>query len=78
METKFDFSSKDLFTPIAFREDFNQFARLSQTQAWSLFFTASREDNALGFNRSVGRFWTGLVAAVVIESILGIIIFHTI
>ena len=78
METIFDFSGENLFTPIAFREDFNQFARLSETQAWSLFFTASREDNALGFKRAVGRFWTGLVVAVVIESILGIIIFHTV
>lgn len=78
METKFDFSGKNLFTPIAFREDFNQFAKLSENQAWSLFFTASREDNALGFNRSVGRFWTGLVVAAAIESILGIIIFHTV
>jgi hypothetical protein len=76
METKFDFSGKDLFTPIAFREDFNQFARLSETQAWSLFFTASREDNALGFSRAAGRFWTGLLVATVLESILGVIIFH--
>lgn len=77
METKFDFNGKNLFTPIAFREDFNQFARLSETQAWSLFFTASREDNALGFSRTTGRFWTGLLVATVIESVLGVIVFHT-
>jgi len=76
METKFDFSGKNLFTPIAFREDFNQFARLSETQAWSLFFTASREDNALGFSRTAGRFWTSLVVATVVEAILGVVIFH--
>ena len=78
METKFDFSGNNLFTPIAFREDFNQFAILSSTQAWSLFFTASREDGALGFNRNVGRFWTGLVIAAVLESIIGIVLFHTV
>lgn len=77
METKFDFSGKNLFTPIAFREDFNQFARLSETQAWSMFFTASREDNALGFGRTAGRFWTGLVVAAVVESIIGIVIFQS-
>lgn len=76
METKFDFNSQNLFKPIAFREDFNQFARLSQTQAWSMFFTASREDNALGFKKAVGRFWTGLLIAAIVESILGVTIFQ--
>ncbi|NMF59803.1 hypothetical protein [Pseudanabaena yagii] len=76
METKFDFSGQNLFIPIVFREDFNQFAKLSETQAWSLFFTGSREDSALGFSRASGRFWTGLVVATVIESILGAFIFH--
>jgi hypothetical protein len=76
METKFDFSGKNLFTPIVFRDDFNQFARLSETQAWSLFFTASREDNALGFDRAVGRFWTGLVVASIVEAVIGIVIFQ--
>jgi hypothetical protein len=75
METKFDFSGKELFTPIAFREDFNRFARLSETQAWSMFFTASREDNALGLGRNAGRFCTGLIVAVIVESIIGIVIF---
>jgi hypothetical protein len=76
METKFEFSGKNLFTPIAFREDFNNFAKISETQAWSMFFTASREDNALGFSRSAGRFWTGLVVATVVEAILGVTIFQ--
>ncbi|ELS30247.1 MULTISPECIES: hypothetical protein [Pseudanabaena] len=76
METKFDFSGENLFKPIAFREDFNQFARLSETQAWSLFFTASREDSALGFSRAAGRFWTGLLVATVVEAILGVTIFQ--
>lgn len=76
METKFEFSGKNLFTPIAFREDFNNFAKISETQAWSMFFTASREDNALGFSRSAGRFWTGMVIATVVEAILGVTIFQ--
>lgn len=78
METKFDFNGQNLFTPIIFREDFNQFAKLSETQAWSLFFTGSREDNALGFSRAAGRFWTSLAIATVLESILGVIVFHNI
>ncbi len=76
METKFDFNGKNLFTPIAFREDFNQFARLSKTQAWSMFFTASREDNALGFSKNIGRFCTGLFIASVVEAVQGVTIFH--
>lgn len=76
METKFNFDGLSLFTPIAFREDFNQFAKLSATQAWSLFFTASRDDSALGLSRAAGRFWTGLLVATAIESILGVIIFQ--
>ncbi len=77
METKFDFSGKNLFTPIAFREDFNQFARLSETQAWSLFFTASREDSALGFSAVTGKFWTGFIIATVVEAIIGTVIFKS-
>ncbi|MBD2148535.1 hypothetical protein H6F44_00070 [Pseudanabaena sp. FACHB-1277] len=76
METRFNFDGGSLFTPIAFREDFNQFARLSATQAWSLFFTASREDSALGLSRAAGRFWTGLLVATAIESIVGVVIFQ--
>ena len=76
METKFDFKGEDLFTPIVFRKDFNQFARLSETQAWSMFFTASHEDNALGSSRNVGRFWTGLVVAAIVEAVIGVVVFQ--
>jgi len=76
MKTKSDFSSKNLSTPVAFRADFNHFARLNQTQAWSMFFTASHEDNALGLNKAVGRFWTGLVIAAIVEAILSITVFQ--
>jgi hypothetical protein len=75
METKFDFNGENLFEPIAFRKDFNQFARLSQTQAWSMFFTASHNDTALGLSRNAGRFWTGLVVATIVEALIGIVIF---
>jgi hypothetical protein len=76
METKFDFNGTNLYIPIGFREDFNNFAKLSATQAWSLFFTASREDSALGLSRAAGRFWTGLLIASIVESILGVVIFQ--
>jgi hypothetical protein len=66
MQTDFDLRNKDLFGPVAFRPDFNNFEKVSATQAWSLLFTGSREDKVFGFNPEIGRFFnTGLVAIVV-------------
>ncbi len=76
METKFDFSGKYLFLPIAFREDFNNFARLSATQAWSLFFTASQDDTALGNNKQIGRLWTIFLISSVVASIIEVLLTH--
>ncbi|WP_026103445.1 hypothetical protein [Pseudanabaena sp. PCC 6802] len=77
MKTMFNFEGKNLYTPIAFRSDFNQFAPLSATQAWSMFFTASREDTALGFDARAGQFWNNLLLAVVASGILGVLIFQS-
>lgn len=77
MNTIFNYEGRNLFVPTVFREDFNKFAPISATQAWSLFFTASREDTALGFNPEAGRFWTNVLLAVVASGILGVLIFQS-
>lgn len=73
MNADFDiFNSKDLFAPVIFRSDFNQFAEINGNQAWSLFFTAGNEDKELGFNPEVGRFLTNLLIGIVVTgSIVG-------
>jgi len=75
--TQFNFDGEYLYMPIVFRPDFNQFAPISATQAWSLFFTASRQDTALGLNPEEGLFWTNLLAAGSIAAILGVVIFQS-
>jgi hypothetical protein len=77
MQTIFNYEGRNLFTPIVFREDFNKFASLSATQAWSLFFTASKEDTALGFSPVAGQFWNSILVAVVTTGILGAIVFQS-
>ena len=37
------FQNKDLFAPVVFRSDFNNFKPINANQAWSLFFTAGRK-----------------------------------
>lgn len=78
MQTTFNYEGHNLFTPTVFREDFNQFASISATQAWSLFFTASKEDTALGYKAELGRFWNSVLFTIVIAGILGIGIFQSI
>jgi hypothetical protein len=46
MKTDFDYRNTELFGPVVFRPDFNNFKPINVNQAWSLFFTASREDKA--------------------------------
>ena len=71
MRTDFDFPSKYLLGPVIFRPDFNaQAEALTVNQAWSLFFTGSQEDKALGFNPEAGRFFTNVLAAIVVSGAL--------
>lgn len=70
MRTDFDFSRKDLFGPVIFRPDFNQFESISGNQAWSLFFTTGQEDKVLGFNAETGRFFTNTVIAIAVAGSL--------
>ncbi len=64
MRTDFDFPKKDLLGPVVFRPDFNSFETINVNQAWSLFFTAGKEDKVLGQNSELGRFFTYLLIAI--------------
>ncbi|MBD2093102.1 hypothetical protein H6F67_24965 [Microcoleus sp. FACHB-1515] len=70
MRTDLDFRDRSLFGSVVFRSTFNRFEPITATQAWSLFFTASREDKALGFNPELGRFFNYLLLAIVTTGIL--------
>lgn len=49
-----------------FTLEFNQFATINATKAWSLFFSLSRNDKQLGENPMTGRYLTvGLLGAVI-------------
>jgi len=58
--------NKDLFAPVVFRSDFNNFEPISSNQAWSLFFTGGTEDKKLGFEPEAGRFFTNLLVGIVV------------
>jgi hypothetical protein len=70
MKTDFDFYSKDLFAPVVFRADFNNFEIISVNQAWSLFFSAGQDDKGLGQEIELGKFFTNLLIAVGVTGIL--------
>lgn len=76
MKTTFNYDGEYLFMPTVFRPDFNKFAPLSATQAWSMFFTASREDTALGSNPITGQFWNSMLIATVTAGILEALVFQ--
>lgn len=78
MKTKLNYDGQYLSMPTVFRPDFNNFANISSTQAWSLFFTASRDDMALGKNFAVGQLWTFLLGATVISSVISVLVFKSI
>ncbi|MCS6960342.1 MAG: hypothetical protein RMK91_09870 [Pseudanabaenaceae cyanobacterium SKYGB_i_bin29] len=58
-----------IFTP-----EFNQFAVITATQAWSLFFSVSQNDKHLGEDPMIGRYFTvgllGMVVAGIVEVFL--------
>lgn len=77
MKTDFDFPKPALLGPVVFRPDFNsQEETVNVNQAWSLFFTAGREDKVLGFNPEVGRFFTNLLVAIGVVGILWATLFN--
>lgn len=76
MNSDFDiYNNKDLFAPVVFRSDFNNFQKINVNQAWSLFFTVGNEDKELGFEPEVGKFFTNLLMAIVISGIIGGVVF---
>lgn len=68
------FSSHDIFREeiavTAFSDEFNQFEVIELTQAWSLFWTASRSKTALGNDPEMGRFFTYATVATIATGIL--------
>ncbi len=66
MTNDFDFQKKDLFGPVIFRPEFNNFEKIDTNNAWSLFFTGGNEDKALGFNSNLGNFFNNTLIAVVV------------
>ncbi len=70
MKTDFDFPKKDLISPVVFRPDFNNFETINTNQAWSLFFTAGQQDNSLGQETELGKFFTNVLIAIGVTGIL--------
>lgn len=66
--TDIDLSSPSMVIPVVFRAGFNQFEKINATQAWLLFFTGGKEDNALGLSPKEGRFFN--FSLIFIASIL--------
>jgi hypothetical protein len=64
MRTDFDFPKKDLIGPVVFRPSFANGEKININQAWSLFFTAGQDDNVLGQQVELGKFFTNLLIAV--------------
>jgi hypothetical protein len=74
--TGFNYEGDNRDVAVAFREDFNNFTPINATQAWSLFFTGSKEDYAIGVSDEAGQFWTQTLFGVVAAGILGVIVFQ--
>ncbi|MFN5854830.1 MAG: hypothetical protein ACK456_02845 [Pseudanabaenaceae cyanobacterium] len=58
-----------------FCPEFNRFERISATEAWSLFLSASNHQYLLGEHPAIGRYLTatvfGMLMAILIEAIVG-------
>jgi hypothetical protein len=76
MKTDFDFPQKDLIGPVVFRPNFNNFETINVNQAWSLFFSAGKDDSKLGRQVELGRFFTNLLIAVGVTGTLWGIYFN--
>lgn len=76
MKTNFDFDSRYLCAPVVFRPDFNESKITSANQAWSLFFTAGRDDMALGANPELGRLFNNIISVIVLSVVLSAFVFR--
>ena len=66
MKTDFDIARSYILTasePTVFKPEFNTFATITANQAWSLFFTAGRNDAMLGSNPELGKFFNNILKA---------------
>ncbi len=77
MKTDFDFPRRDLIGPVVFRPDFNNFETINANQAWSLFFTAGKQDNNLGQETELGKFFTNVLIATGVTGTLWATFFRT-
>ena len=75
MGTKFNYDNSNLYTPVIFREDFNDNATLNLSQTWSLFWTAGQEENALDSKPELAEFYTNILIATVVAGILASVSF---
>jgi hypothetical protein len=75
MRTDLNFRNDNFMGSVLFRPQFNNFQEINATQAWSLFFTGSREDKALGFKPTAGKFFNHLILALVTGGMLWAILF---
>lgn len=67
MKTDFDIARSYRFAPATvFNPDFNNFAPITATQAWSLFFTAGKNDAVLGDNPELGQLFNNILIAIVV------------
>lgn len=70
MNTDSNSTNKDLLEPVVFRASFNNFERINQIQAWSLFFTGGRNDLVFGQNILLGQLFTSLLIAIILIEIV--------
>lgn len=77
MKTDFDFATRYAFVPTVFSAEFNSSETITANQAWSLFFTAGRNDQALGNNPELGRLFNNILKAVAASAVIGAVIFSS-
>lgn len=76
MKTDFDVArSYQLAPATVFNPEFNNSLPITATQAWSLFFTAGRDDTALGNNPELGRLLNNTLIAIVAAVALSSFVF---
>lgn len=76
-KTDFDVARSLVFAPTVFNPDFNSFAPITANQAWSLFFTAGRDDAALDANPELGRLFNNILKAIVLTFVVGAFVFRS-
>lgn len=79
MKTDFDIARSYVVAASAatvFQPEFNQFEPLTANQAWSLFFTAGRNDTALGDNPLLGQFFNNVLKAVMVAMVVSAFTFR--